>query len=80
MTTPVFLSSGDTNATMAFMIPARMKTAEVPKSSDNSLTIREFAAGRFAVLRFSGRRDAKNEAESLVTLRTWMKHEGLKES
>jgi DNA gyrase inhibitor GyrI len=79
MTTPVFMSSGGTNATMAFVMPAKMKTAEVPKPSDNSLTVRELAAGRFAVLRFSGGRDAKNEAESLEKLRAWMKQEGLKE-
>jgi DNA gyrase inhibitor GyrI len=80
MTTPVFMSSGDTHSTMAFVVPAKMKTGEVPKPSDNSLTARELAAGRFAVLRFSGGRNAKNEADSLEKLRAWMKHEGLKES
>jgi DNA gyrase inhibitor GyrI len=79
MTTPVFMSGEETNATMAFVMPAKMKTAEVPKPSDGAVTVRELAAGRFAVLRFSGGRSAKNEAESLERLRAWMKQEGLKE-
>jgi hypothetical protein len=79
MTTPVFMSGGETNATMAFVMPAKMKVSEVPKPLDGNLTVRELAAGRFAALRYSGRRNAKNEAESLERLRTWMKAEGLKE-
>ena len=73
MTTPVFMSGSETNATMAFVMPAKMKTGEVPKPSDGNVTVRELAAGRFAVLRYSGRRNAKNEAESLERLRAWMK-------
>jgi DNA gyrase inhibitor GyrI len=80
MTTPVFMSGDDTNATMAFVIPAKMKAVEVPQPSDGSVTVRELTAGRFAVLRFSGGRSARNEAESLRRLRAWMKQEGLKES
>lgn len=79
MTTPVFMSSGDTQATMAFVMPAEMKADEVPKPSDSSVTVRELAAGRFAVLRFSGGRQAKTEAESVERLRAWMKQEGLEE-
>jgi hypothetical protein len=79
MTTPVFMSGGDTNVTMAFVMPAKMKTGEVPKPSDRSVTVRELAGGRFAVLGFSGGRNPKNEAESLERLRSWMKAEGLKE-
>jgi DNA gyrase inhibitor GyrI len=78
MTTPVLMSGEDTNATMAFVMPAKMKTAEVPKPSDGAVTVRELAAGRFAVLRFSGGRNRQNEAESLERLRAWMKHEALK--
>ena len=64
-------------ATMSFMIPAKLKTEEVPKPSGGPLTVREFAAGRFAVLRFSGGRDATKEAESLAQLKTWMNTEKL---
>jgi len=79
MTTPVFMSGGDTNAKMAFVMPAKMKTGEVPKPSDPSVTVRELPAGRFAVLRYSGGRNAKNEAEALERLRAWVKAEALNE-
>jgi DNA gyrase inhibitor GyrI len=78
MTTPVFMSGSETNATMAFVMPAKMKTDEIPKPSDSSITVRELPAGRFAVLRFRGGRNAKNEAESLERLQAWMRQEGLK--
>jgi hypothetical protein len=79
MTTPVFMSGGGTNASMAFVMPAKLKTADVPKPKDEQLRVRELEAGRFAVLRYSGRRNADNEARSLERLREWMKAEGLKE-
>jgi hypothetical protein len=72
MTTPVFMSGGETNATMAFVLPAKMRPAKVPKPSNGSVTVRELLAGRFAVLRYSGGRNAKKEAESLAQLKTWM--------
>lgn len=77
MTTPVFMSGGETDATMAFVLPAKMKTGDVPKPSDGSVTVRELKAGRFAVLRYSGGRNAKHEAETLERLRAWLKLEGL---
>ena len=75
MTTPVFMSGGETNATMAFVLPAKMRAGEVPKPSDGSVTVRELLAGRFAVLRYSGGRNAKREAESLAQLKRWMETE-----
>ena len=77
MTTPVFMSGAGTNAAMAFVMPAKMKTGEVPKPSDGLVTVRELAAGRFAVLRYSGGRNAKKEAESLARLKAWMETERL---
>ena len=79
MTTPVFMSGSDTNATMAFVLPAKLKANAVPKPSDGAVTVRELPAGRFAVLRFSGGRSAKHDAEALGRLRAWMRAEGLKE-
>ena len=57
MTTPVFMSGSETNTTMAFLMPTEMKTGDVPKPSDGAVTVRGLAAGRFAVLRYSDRRD-----------------------
>jgi DNA gyrase inhibitor GyrI len=79
MTTPVFMSGGASNGTMAFVMPAKMKAGEVPTPSDGSVTVRELPAGRFAVLRYSGGHHAKNEAEALAQLRALMKREGLQE-
>ena len=77
MTTPVFMSGSDTNATMAFVLPAKLSAGEVPKPTDEALTVRELPAGRFAMLRFRGGRNAKNEAESLAKLKAWMEKQGL---
>jgi hypothetical protein len=79
MTTPVFMSGDESNATMAFVMPAKMKSRQVPTPSDGSVTVRELPPGRFAALRFSGGRSAEKEAESLDRLRAWMKTECLSE-
>ena len=77
MTTPVFMSGSSTNLTMAFVLPAKLKTADAPKPADGALTVRELPSGRFAVLRFSGGRNAKKEAESLARLKSWLERERL---
>ena len=77
MTTPVFMSGDESHAAMAFVMPEGLKTDQVPKPMDKSITIREVSADRFAVLRFSGGRNVKNEAEALAELKTWMATEGL---
>jgi hypothetical protein len=78
MTTPVFMSGSDSNSTMAFVMPATMKAAQVPKPSDGSLMVRELEPGRFAVLRFSGGRNAENESETLSRLKAWINKQGLR--
>ena len=80
MTTPVFMSGNDTNRTMAFVLPAKLKAASAPKPADGAVAVRELQGGRFAVLRFSGGRDAKREAEALARLQTWLAAQGLKAS
>ena len=79
MTTPVFMSGSESNPTMAFVMPAKLAATQVPKPTDGSVKVRELEAGRFAVLRFSGGRNAKKEAQSLERLQSWMKAQGLKE-
>jgi len=61
------------------VMPGKIKTGDVPKPLDGSVTVRELAAGRFAVLRYSGGRNPDNEAQSFERLRAWMKTEGLKQ-
>jgi hypothetical protein len=79
MTTPVFMSGTGTSVSMAFVMPAKLKTRDVPKPKDEQLRVRELEAGRFAVLRYAGGRNPDNEAQSLEWLRTRMKAEGLRE-
>jgi hypothetical protein len=75
MTTPVFMSGSDTNTVMAFVMPKKMAMREVPAPLDGAVTVRQLGAGRFAVLRYSGGRSAKKEAESLSRLKAWMEAE-----
>jgi hypothetical protein len=72
------MSGSDQNATMAFVLPAKFRTGEVPKPKDGSVRVRELAAGRFAVLRYSGGRSVGEEADSLAQLKRWMTSEGMK--
>jgi hypothetical protein len=72
MTTPVFMSGGTTNLTMAFVLPAKLKPADAPRPKDDTLTVHELPAGRFAVLRFSGSQNAEHEAAALGRLRAWL--------
>ena len=80
MTTPVFMSGNDSNRTMAFVLPAKLNAATAPKPADGAVRVRELPGGRFAVLRFSGGRNAKREAETLARLQTWLAAQGLKAS
>jgi hypothetical protein len=78
MTTPVFMSGNPTNATMAFVLPAKLRSGEVPQPLDDAVTVRELAAGRFAVLRYRGGRNTNAEAKSLARLQAWMQAEKLR--
>ncbi len=80
MTTPVFMSGSESNRTMAFVLPAKLTAASAPKPADGAVTVRELPDGRFAVLRFSGGRNAQHEAETLARLQTWLAAQGLKTS
>jgi DNA gyrase inhibitor GyrI len=77
MTTPVFMSGDTTHLTMAFVLPATLPAASAPKPADGALTVRELPAGRFAVLRFTGRQNVANETESLQGLQAWLEQQRL---
>ena len=77
MTTPVFMSGGESNRTMAFVLPAPMKAGAAPRPADDAVKVREVPAGRFAVLRFSGARSSQQEAAALGQLQAWMAVQGL---
>ena len=77
MTTPVFMSGGDTNKTMAFVMPSGERMGQVPKPTDALLSVRQLEPGRFAVLLYSGGRNAEKEAEAERRLKSWMEAERL---
>ena len=77
MTTPVFMTGSGTNGTMAFVMPAKLTPGEVPKPADPGLTIRELPAGRFAVLRYSGGRNDRQETNQLARLQAWLNAQSL---
>jgi len=77
MTTPVFMAGNTTNTTMAFVMPATMDAARVPQPTDSAVTVRTIEPGHFAVFRYSGGRNPKNEAAALARLQAWMTAEKL---
>jgi DNA gyrase inhibitor GyrI len=77
MTTPVFMSGSETNKAMAFVMPSGEKMGQVPKPKDATVMVREVAAGRYAVLRYSGRRSPEKEADAERRLKSWMETQRL---
>jgi DNA gyrase inhibitor GyrI len=80
MTTPVFMSGNSPDAIMSFVLPATLSVDKTPKPLDGSVKVRILPAGRYAVLRFSGGRNSKPEAESFDRLKAWMGTQGLRTS
>ena len=77
MTAPVLMGENDGRSTMAFVMPAALQRDRVPRPEDPTLAVREIPAGRFAVMRFSGGRGAKNERAALERLQGWLAAEKL---
>jgi hypothetical protein len=59
-------------------MPAKLTSGQVPKPSDGSVTVRDLEPGRFAVLRYSGGRNAEKESGALNRLLAWMAGRSLK--
>jgi len=69
MTTPVFIRHANgTNPVMAFVMPASLGTHGTPAPTQPEVALNQIPGGRFAVLRFSGWRSAKNSATALAQL------------
>ncbi len=79
MTTPVFMENDKANSEvqMGFVMPKEVAVQGVPSPTGPDVNVRKRPAGRFAVLRFSGRLDEKLAKESEVKLRAWMETKGL---
>ncbi len=73
MTTPVFMNdTAGTNATMAFVMPAKSGLNDLPQPTEPGVVLRQIPAGQFAVLRFSGGRNASNATNALARLTVWL--------
>jgi DNA gyrase inhibitor GyrI len=78
MTTPVYMTGENTNATMAFVMPKNMSASATPKPGEESVTIRETTGGQYAVWRFSGGRNGENEELALAALQSRLAQENMK--
>lgn len=78
MTTPVFFSGYTTNEMMAFVLPKKLAADQAPKPNEAKVSIREVTGGKFAVLRFRGGRNSKNQSAALEKLQAWLAKENFK--
>ena len=72
MTTPVLIDSTNEKRTMNFVMAKKTVERGVPKPTGENVSLGKVAAARLAVLRFSGGRNAKNEAKAIEKLRVWL--------
>ena len=77
MTTPVFMSGDSTNRAMAFVMPAKLTSSQVPAPTDPAVSVRTLPPQRFAVVRFSGSRTSNNEFAALAKLQMWLASQSL---
>ena len=79
MTTPVFMENdqADSEVQMGFVMPKEVAVEGVPSPTGPDVNVHKRSGGRFAVVRFSGRLDAKLAKESEVKLRAWMETKDL---
>lgn len=72
MTSPVLIDSAPEKRTMSFIMPNEMAETGVPQPSAGNVALRALEAGRFATFRFSGGRNARNEAKAVAQLQAWL--------
>lgn len=79
MTTPVFMPANEDGKPqeMQFVVPAEVALSGTPEPSASNVKIKTMAAGRYAVLRFSGQLNAKSQKAKLTELRDLLKKKGL---
>ena len=83
MTAPVTMSSGDAAPNtwrMHFVMPSKYTMASLPTPKNPDVKLREVAAQRVAVNRFSGFSGEKKVAEKTAQLNDWMTRSSLSQS
>ena len=81
MTTPVFMSptpsaEGSGEATMQFVVPKDIAHSGAPDPNHEAVAVQTRPAGKFAVIRFSGRMDEKLTRAKAAELRQWIQANG----
>jgi hypothetical protein len=77
MTTPVLMGRGIGGRTMGFILPEGVGAEDAARPADESVSVGEIEGGRFAVMRFEGRRSHGNEVAAEERLRAWMRERGM---
>lgn len=72
MTSPVLIETAKGSKTMSFIMPKKTVEKGVPKPAGESVILEEVPAARYAVLRFSGGRTVKNEANAIEKIHAWL--------
>jgi hypothetical protein len=70
MTTPVLYRGEGSAEAMAFVLPATMKTGEVPAPLDAAVSIQTRPPGTFATLRMRGGRKGKSREKALAQIKS----------
>ena len=78
MTTPVFMEPKPDQAggQMSFVIPKNLAESEIPEPTSGQVQLTKRLAGKFAVIRFTGRVDAKIRNEQQSKLQNWIEANG----
>lgn len=74
MTTPVFMEMDDQlrEQKMSFVLPKQFSVDAAPVPAGERVTISTRPAGRYAVIRFSGRLNQKSMQQAEIKLRKWI--------
>ena len=83
MTTPVFMSPTGSDerpreGTMQFVMPANVARSGAPDPNHDAVVVQTRPAGKFAVIRFSGRMDETLAKTKASELRQWIQANGLR--
>jgi len=76
MTTPVLMdrkADADHSTTMSFVVPTDVATKGAPAPKAENVAVTSRPAGRYAVLRFTGKQSPENEAAALKQLQAILK-------
>ncbi len=79
MTTPVFMEpeAEQSGGQMGFVLPSAVAASSIPAPTNEKVKIEKRAAGKFAVLRFSGQMNEKTKTSTEQKLRKWIDAKGL---